>query len=58
MGEPTYIMALATPTLDNGRNEATNGENRPLVTYEPVEFENNQLKFKTSAKLRIIFRGT
>ena len=30
------------------------GENRQLGTYEPVECENNQLKFKTSGKLPII----
>jgi hypothetical protein len=28
-----------------------NTENRPLVTYEPVEFENNRLKFKTLGNL-------
>ena len=30
------------------------GENRQLVTNEPVEFENNRLKFKTAGKLPII----
>jgi hypothetical protein len=30
------------------------GENRQLVTNEPVEFENNQLKFKTVRKSPII----
>ena len=29
-------------------------ENRQLVTNEPVEFENNQLMFKTAGKLPII----
>ena len=27
------------------------GETRQLVTNEPVEFENNRLKFKTAGKL-------
>ena len=31
-----------------------NKENRPVVPNEPVEFENNWLKFKTSGKLPII----
>ena len=31
-----------------------NGENRPLVTNEPVEFENNRSKFKTLGNLLII----
>ena len=30
------------------------GKNRQLVTDEPVEFRNNQLKFKTSRKLSMI----
>ena len=30
------------------------GETRQLVTNEPVEFENNRLKFKTAGKLPII----
>ena len=30
------------------------GENRQLVTIELVEFENNQLKFKTAGKVPII----
>ena len=30
------------------------GETRQLVTDEPVEFENNRLKFKTAEKLPII----
>ena len=29
------------------------GENRQLVTDEPVEFENYRLKFKTSGELPI-----
>ena len=29
-------------------------ENRQYVTDEPVEFENNRLKFKTAGKLPII----
>ena len=32
-----------------------NGENQPLITDEPDEFENIQLKFKTSWKLPIIY---
>jgi hypothetical protein len=31
-----------------------NGENQSLVTVEPVEFENNWLKFKTSGALSIM----
>ena len=30
------------------------GENRQLVTNEPVEFGNNRLKFKTAGKIPII----
>ena len=30
------------------------GENQLLVTYEQVDFENNQFKFKTSQKLHVI----
>ena len=30
------------------------GENRQLVTNEPVELRNNQLKFKTTRKLPIV----
>jgi hypothetical protein len=30
------------------------GENRQLAANEPVEFGNNQLKFKTAGKLPII----
>ena len=31
-----------------------NRENQPLVTDEPVEFENNWLNFKTLGKLLIV----
>ena len=31
-----------------------NGKNRQLVTDEPVEFRNNQLKIKTAGKLPIL----
>jgi hypothetical protein len=31
-----------------------NGENWPLVTDEPAEFENNRLQFKTSGEWPII----
>jgi hypothetical protein len=34
-----------------------NGENWLLVTKEPVEFKNNQLKFKTLGKEIHHFRG-
>ena len=30
------------------------GENRQLVIDEPVEFENNRLKFKSAGKLPVV----
>ena len=45
---PLQTASLATLSA------AMIGENRQLVTNEPVEFGNNRLKFKTAGKIPII----
>ena len=43
--------------MGNHLSTVTIGENRQLVTDEPVEFENNRLKFKIVRKVTDRYKG-
>ena len=48
-------IGYTSKTIDNFLQSRTMiGENQQLITEEPVEFKNNQLKFKIAGKSPII----
>ena len=50
----SYYLTLVRAVSGLTWYSTMNGENRPLVTDEPVQLRNSRLKFKTSGKLPII----
>ena len=48
---PSIHPITSLPRVVRYESPPMNGENRPLVTHEPVEFENNRWKFEAYSRL-------